>query len=83
MVYKIPVFMVKSLINYCMCRINVRRTKATGTNICPRVRFNVQRVDYRKEFALGFGYYVEVWDPKVLSKSSDPQTESCIALYPT
>ena len=67
-VYTLPKFMVKHLVTYCVCRISVRRTKATGSRICPRARFTGRKVDYKQEFALGFGDYMEAWDPAAESK---------------
>ena len=51
-------------------------------NVCARVRFTGQRINYKREFSLGFGDYVEARDPNAVSKSSDQRIESCIALYP-
>ena len=82
LVYKLPDFMVKDLVTYCVCRLNVRRTKALQNNVCARVRFTGQRVNYKREFALGFGDFVQAKDPKAVSNSSDQRSESCVALYP-
>ena len=71
LVYTLPDFMVKDLVTYCVCRLNVRRTKALQNNVCARVRFTGQRINYKREFSLGFGDYVEARDPNAVSKSSD------------
>jgi len=42
-----------------------------------------RKVDFKREYALTFGKYVEARDPKVISSSMAPRTEPCIALYPT
>jgi len=74
---------LKDLVSYCVNRINIRTTSALVTNVCPRVRFTGRKVNYKSEFSLSFGDYVEVYDPKVLSNSViDMRTEPCIALYP-
>jgi len=42
-----------------------------------------RKVDFKREYALTFGEYVETRDTKVISNSMAPRTEPCIALYPT
>ena len=58
LLYKLPNFMVKYLVTYCVCRLNLRRTKALRNNICARVRFTRQWVNCNRKFALGFGNFV-------------------------
>jgi len=84
--YKVGNDRIKDLITYVVSRINTRRTTGLSTNVSPRVRFTGQRIDYVKEYALGFGDYVEVYDPKSHAKSNNirmERTEPCIALYPS
>jgi len=42
-----------------------------------------RKVDFKREYALTFGEYVEARDPKVVSNLMAPRTEPCFALYPT
>jgi len=42
-----------------------------------------RKVDFKREYALTFGEYVEARNPKVVSNSMAPRTEPCLALYPT
>jgi len=42
-----------------------------------------RRVNYKKEFALKSGDYVEARDPNVVSNSMEPRNQACIALFPT
>ena len=76
--------LIKYLMTYCVSRINIRAgAGSSGGNTCPRVKLTGRRVNYKKEFALKFGDYVEVKDPKVISNSMSPRTSPAIALYPT
>jgi hypothetical protein len=66
--------------------MNVRRTSALTDNVCPRVRFTGVKVDFKKEFGLAFGDYVEAYNPRAEKRSNDimmERTEPCIALYPS
>ncbi len=42
-----------------------------------------RKLDYKKEFAWGFGDLIIVNDPKVLKGSMAPRAQEAIALYPT
>ena len=81
--YKLPLSFVNQLVTFCVCRINVMTTSSLTGNWCPRVRLTGRKVDFRKEYALTFGEYVEARNPKVVSNSMAPRTEPCLALYPT
>ena len=81
--YNLPLSLVGQLITFCVCRINVMTTSSLTGNWCPRVRMTGRKVDFKREYALTFGEYVEARDPKVVSNSMEPRTEPCIALYPT
>jgi len=81
--YKLPISFINQLITFCLSRINVMTTCSLTGNWCPRVRMTGRKVDFRREYALTFGDYVEARDPQVVSNSMDPRTEPCIALYPT
>ena len=65
--YKLPRVRVKDLVTYVINKINTRRSSAMNDNICPRVRFTGRKIDYRWEFLLGFGDYVEANDPSAWS----------------
>jgi hypothetical protein len=80
--YTLPKNRVKDLVTYVVNRMNTRRTSALNDNVCPRTRFTGRKIDYKREFMLGFGDYVETYDPKVRSNSMRERTEPCIALYP-
>ena len=82
--YKLPSLLLDSLISFCVNRINTRRTTATTGNVCPRVKFTGRKVNYKKEFSLGFGDYCEARDPEAISnRIEDMRSQPCIALYPT
>ena len=80
--YSLPKNRVKDLVTYVVNRMNTRRTTALSDNVCPRTKFTGKKIDYEREFLLGFGDYVEAYDPKVTSNSMQGRTEPCIALYP-
>lgn len=69
---------------YATSRINTRRTSASSSNAAPRVSFTGRKINYKKEFSIGFGDYCECTDPKAVSNNAQhDRTEPCIALYPT
>ena len=82
--WNLPKALVNDLITYCVSRINVRTTSALMGQECPRVRLTGRKMDYKKEFKLAFGDYVEARDPDVTSNNiTHMRTQPCIALYPT
>jgi hypothetical protein len=81
--YTLPPNRVKDLVTYVVNRLNTRRTSALNDNVCPRSKFTGRKIDYKREFMLGFGDYIEAYDPKARSNTMDARTEPCIALvYP-
>ena len=73
---------VKALVYYSVSRLNLRR-KSSSNNSSPRVEFTGMKPCYRKELSIGFGDYVECYNPAVVSRDiRDERTEPCIALYP-
>jgi len=77
---------VKDLIMYAASRTNVKSTQGLVSSESPRVRFTGVKPDFKAEFGLAFGDYVEAYDPRAAAKSNDvnaPRTEPCIALYPS
>jgi len=81
--YILPISFVNQLVTFCVSRINVQTTSSLTGNMCPRVRMTGRKVDFKKEYALTFGEYVEVQNPKVVSNSMAPRTDPSIVLYPT
>ena len=74
--------MDKDLVAYAVGRRNLRRTPRLAES--SRVRFTGRKPSYAKELALGYGDYVESYNPQVVSKSAHKdRTEPCIALCPT
>jgi Arginine methyltransferase-interacting protein, contains RING Zn-finger len=80
--YSLPRNRVKDLVTFAVNRLNTRRTKALNDNVCPRTKLTGRKVSQYREYALGFGDYVEARDPKARSNSMDARSEPCIALYP-
>ena len=75
---------IKDLVTYVVCRINTRRTTALNDNVAPRIKFTGRKINFKKEYALGFGDYVEAYDPSVVSnRVQEKRTQPCIALYPS
>jgi hypothetical protein len=84
--YKLHSDRGKDLATYAVHRMNTRRTEALPDNVCPRVKFTGVKPDFKKEFGLAFGDYVEAYNPRAAERSNDveqPRTEPCIALYPS
>jgi hypothetical protein len=84
--FSLPKRLVKDLVTYVVSRINTRRTTALNDNVYPRVKFTGRKVDYKMEYCLAFGDYVEAYDPRAEKKSNDAmtnRTEPCIVLYPS
>jgi len=81
--YKLPISFVNQLVTFCVSRLNVQTTSSLTGNWCPRVRMTGRKVNFKKEYALTFGDYVEARNPQVVSNSMEPRTDGCIALYPT
>ena len=67
---------------YSVSRINTKRTKALASNVCPRVRLTGRKINYKKEFGLGFGDYAEVKTNRAITNDDTERSEPCIALYP-
>jgi hypothetical protein len=83
--YKLPKERLKDLVTYAVCRTNIKSTTSLNDNVSPRVRFTGFRPDYKHEFGLAFGDYVEAYNPRSAERSNDvtvARTEPCIALYP-
>jgi len=81
--YKLPISLVIQLVTFCVFRINVQTTSSLTSNWCPRVRLTGRKVDFKKEYSLTFGDYVEARNPQVVSNTMTPRTDPCIALYST
>ena len=50
-----------------VCRISTRFMIDLNDNVAPRVKFTGRKNKFEKEYALGFGDYVEAYDPTVVS----------------
>jgi hypothetical protein len=74
---------VPELVVYSVNRKNAIRATAQNSNVCPRTRMTGRKIDYKREFMLGFGDYCEAWDPKSKKNTLTARSESYIALYPS
>ena len=82
--YSLPGSLVKELVFYCVKRMNSEATVNSKDNICARVRMTGKRIEYAKEYKLGFGDYAEARDPSAVSNSAEQQrTKAVIMLWPT
>ena len=72
--------MVKDLVAYSVARINIMRTSAINSNLCPKVLFTAIKVNFKKELTLAFGDYCEVYNGT--DNTSASRSLPCIALYP-
>lgn len=78
--WKLPTSRVNDLVAYVVSRLNVRRTTALCSNVCPRVLFTGVKPNFKKEFGLSFGEYVEVHAGT--TNTSKERSIPCIAMYP-
>ena len=60
--YALPKSRVADLIMYCVTRLNLRRTSALHSHLCPTFLFTGVKPSFQKVFGLSFGDYVEVYD---------------------
>ena len=80
--FKIPENLVQDLVSYAVNRMNTRKSGGSASTESPRVRFTGRKVNYKREFTLSFGEYVECYDPTSRGNTMKERTNSCIALYP-
>ena len=84
--YKLAKERIKDLTTYAVNRTNLKSSQGLISNESPCVRFTGIKPDFKAEFGLSFGDYVEAYNPRAQGKSNDitePRTEPCIALYPS
>lgn len=83
--WNLPKALVNDAILYGVNRLNMRRAQSkTGPVATPRILFTGRKPNFKKEFSIAFGDYVECYKPGV--KSNDvlsERSEPCVALYPT
>ena len=81
--FKLPDNLVQDLVSYAVNRMNTRKSCGSATSTeAPRVKFTGRKVNYKREFTLSFGDYVECYDPASRGNSMSERTNSCIALHP-
>jgi hypothetical protein len=51
----------KDLIRYAVSRVNIKSTSSLNDSTCPSVRFTGLKPEFKKEFGLAFGGYVEAY----------------------
>ena len=79
--WKMPKWMVKDFVKYCVSRRNLRRTSRTAE--APRVKFTGRKPAYAQELSIGYGDYVESYDPKVVSNNAEQKrTVPCLHSIP-
>jgi len=82
--FLLPESLVDDLITYCVSRLNIRSTASLMGHESPRVRLTGRPVDYKLEFKLSSGDYVEARNPEVTQNDiRSPRSDPCIALFPT
>ena len=77
----LPKSRVADLVMYCVTRLNLRRTSALHSHLCPAFLFTGVKPIFQKVFGLSFGDYAEVYDGTM--NTSSARSVPCIALYPT
>ena len=80
--YHLPRRIICDLVFYVVKRLN--SMPDPRTHISPRVMATGVKINFSKEYNLGFGDYVEARDPQCKSNDAEVlRTESAIALWPT
>lgn len=75
-----PEALVEHLVKYATTRLNMHT--GCSKTVPSRVTFSGFKPRANKEYALAFGDLAEVLDPKVISNTMQPRSQTCIALYP-
>lgn len=78
--WKMPISLVSSLVKYAMRRRNSFITSSVGE--IPLEMVNGAKLDFKKEFCLGFGDRCEVYVKPIKTSTMEERTVSAIALYP-
>ena len=82
--FKLARRLICDLVFYTIKRLNSQPSGASANRLAPRVRMSGVKVDFVKEYRVGFGDYVEARDPSVNSNDVEAsRTDSAIALWPT
>jgi hypothetical protein len=79
--WRTPPSQVKALAFYGVSRMNLK--SGSGSAVSPRVKFTGRKPQFKRELGLGFGDYVECYDPTANNEVAKSRTSPCIALYPT
>jgi hypothetical protein len=72
--------LVGALVGSSVSHLNACRTTALGGNVCPKVLFTGRPLEFKKEFRLAFGDYVEAYEGTT-NRMMD-RSMACIALSP-
>jgi len=78
--WTLPHVLVGDLVGYAVSRLNARRTTSLEGNVCPRVLFTGRPLEFKKEFRLAFGDYVEAYEGTTNTMTA--RSTACIALCP-
>jgi len=58
--FKLPENLVQDLVSYAVNRMKTRKSGGSATSTeAPRIKFTGRKVNYKREFTLSFGDYVE------------------------
>jgi len=79
--WTLPDQLVGDLVAYVVSRLNAQKTTAIQGYVCPKVLFTGRPIDFKKEFSLAFGNYVEAYEGT--SNMMVDRSTACIALCPT
>ena len=78
--WTLPHVLVGDLVGYAVSRLNARRTTSLEGNVCPRVLFTGRPLEFKKEFWLAFGDYVEAYEGTTNTMTA--RSMACITLCP-
>jgi hypothetical protein len=78
--WTLPHVLVEDLVGYAVSRLNARRTTSLEGNVCPKVLFTGRPLEFKKEFGLASGDYVEAYEGT--TNTMTERSTTCIALCP-
>ena len=81
--YEIPRSWIPALVTFAVIRRNSVPNKNLGKKMTPREVLLGRKVNYKKDYALGFGDFVKLYKPNVKKNTMQRRSMDAIALYPT
>ena len=81
--YQLSTLLWVYLVMFAVSRINILPTSVHEGTVSPREMFCGRKLDYKRDLRIGFGVYVQAYNPHVRKNSMEERTDGCISLLPT